>query len=57
MRSDEAETDGAGGQFGKHRTRFSAAPSTGLGKQAGVSVIDASVNKAVDLRVCVVLMS
>ena len=42
-----AETDGAGGQLGKHRTHFSVTTSRRLGKHAGISVIDALINKVV----------
>lgn len=43
------ETDGAGGQLSKHRTHFSVTTSRRLGKHAGVSVIDALINKLIAL--------
>lgn len=43
------ETDGAGGQLSKHRTNFSVTTSRQLGKHAGISVIDALINKVISL--------
>ena len=52
----QAETDGAAGQLGKHRTHFSVSASRQLGKHAGISVIDAFINKVIALFICISLM-
>lgn len=48
-------TDGASGQLGKHRAHFSVTSPRQLSKHAGLSVIDASINKPTSL-ICVFLM-
>lgn len=47
------ETDESGGQLSKHTIHFSVTISRRLGKHAGISMIDALINKVIpSLYVC-----
>lgn len=50
------EIDGSGGQLSKHTIHFSVTISRRLGKHAGISMIDALINKVIALFICMSLM-